>query len=206
METGKRYIKKQKTREKIIDVFQQLLSEKSFKDITVNDIIKAADINRSTFYTHFQDKYELFNGILVEIMNEIYEMVDFDFLFLEEDKYKESLKTDIKNILLYISRKKKILNVQKHSKRVLYDREVLQQVIDVFIHRMDEEPFSKIKIPLKKEYFAVYFINGLFAALEYWTISELDTKNSSNYEGLEEAIEQIASIVLLSFPRGTQFE
>lgn len=150
METGKRYIKKQKTREKIIDVFQQLLSEKSFKDITVNDIIKAADINRSTFYTHFQDKYELFNGILVEIMNEIYEMVDFDFLLLEEDKYKESLKTDIKNILLYISRKKKILNVQKHSKRVLYDREVLQQVIDVFIHRMDEEPFSKIKIPLKK--------------------------------------------------------
>lgn len=194
MQTEKIYTKKNKTHIKIQNVFLELLSQKPFKDITVNDIAEGAEINRSTFYTHFQDKYELLNYILQEIMNEIYEMVDFSFLLMDDQKCAESLKSDIRNILLYINGKKKTLNVQKISRKVLYDRDLIQQVINVFIERVNEPPLSEIELPLKKEYFAVYFINGLFAAIEYWTLLP-DSAVS------EEAVEQITSIILLSFAR-----
>lgn len=48
-----------KTREKIEEKFIQLLQEKSFPKITVQDILDAAGINRTTFYRHYRDKYEL---------------------------------------------------------------------------------------------------------------------------------------------------
>lgn len=38
----------------------QLLEHKSFKKITVNDICQSAMVSRSTFYLHFEDKYQLF--------------------------------------------------------------------------------------------------------------------------------------------------
>ena len=38
-----------------------LLSEKRFHTITVQDITERADVNRTTFYAHFEDKYALLN-------------------------------------------------------------------------------------------------------------------------------------------------
>ena len=53
---GKVYVKKENTHNKIEIAFRELLSQKPFKDITINNIVEKAGINRSTFYTHFQDK------------------------------------------------------------------------------------------------------------------------------------------------------
>ena len=37
----------------------ELLAKKSFDEIKVNDICNLAMIHRTTFYSHFQDKYDL---------------------------------------------------------------------------------------------------------------------------------------------------
>ena len=39
-----------------------LLSEKSFQDITIQDITARATLNRVTFYAHFEDKYDLISS------------------------------------------------------------------------------------------------------------------------------------------------
>lgn len=39
--------------------FYQLVEKNGFANITVEDILSASDVSRSTFYRHFQDKYEL---------------------------------------------------------------------------------------------------------------------------------------------------
>jgi AcrR family transcriptional regulator len=44
----------------------ELLTEKEFVDITVQEITDRADLNRATFYKHFLDKYELLNVIVRE--------------------------------------------------------------------------------------------------------------------------------------------
>lgn len=48
-----------RTRQLLLDAFGQLLSEKSFEEITVQDVTDRATVNRATFYAHFQDKYVL---------------------------------------------------------------------------------------------------------------------------------------------------
>lgn len=48
-----------RTRELLVKAFAELLGEKSFDDITVNDITERATVNRATFYAHFRDKYAI---------------------------------------------------------------------------------------------------------------------------------------------------
>lgn len=47
------------TRLAIIDSFVELLDEKPFNKITIKDIVNHCNINRNTFYYHFQDIYDL---------------------------------------------------------------------------------------------------------------------------------------------------
>jgi AcrR family transcriptional regulator len=46
------------------DAFVQLLGEKSFEALTVQDITARATVNRATFYAHFADKYALLDAII----------------------------------------------------------------------------------------------------------------------------------------------
>lgn len=48
-----------KTRQAIKNAMCELLQEKSFDLITTTELVKRAGISRSSFYTHYQDKYEL---------------------------------------------------------------------------------------------------------------------------------------------------
>lgn len=50
----------QRTRHLLSEAFVELLREKGYNAITVSDIIERADIGRSTFYSHYRDKDDLF--------------------------------------------------------------------------------------------------------------------------------------------------
>lgn len=52
------------TKQSLINAFLQLVSKKDFEKITIADITKGAQVNRATFYAHFNDKYELLDYIL----------------------------------------------------------------------------------------------------------------------------------------------
>jgi AcrR family transcriptional regulator len=49
-----------RTRQLLQDALVELLSEKSFDAITVQEIAARSTVNRATFYAHFVDKHELF--------------------------------------------------------------------------------------------------------------------------------------------------
>ncbi len=48
-----------RTRRLILRSFEDLLAEKGFETISVQDVTDKAEINRATFYAHFPDKYAL---------------------------------------------------------------------------------------------------------------------------------------------------
>ena len=52
-----------RTRRLIENTFTELLEEKGFSAITVQDITAHAEINRATFYAHYPDKFALFQSI-----------------------------------------------------------------------------------------------------------------------------------------------
>ncbi len=56
---NKEDLRVRKTRRLLQEKFWELLAEKSFLSITVQDIAEKAMVNRTTFYDHFIDKYAL---------------------------------------------------------------------------------------------------------------------------------------------------
>ncbi|MFJ7679717.1 TetR/AcrR family transcriptional regulator [Peribacillus sp. NPDC046944] len=58
----------QRTRQSIMNGFMRLIKQKEFSDITIADITQEAEINRSTFYYHFMDKYDLIDEIQREVL------------------------------------------------------------------------------------------------------------------------------------------
>ncbi|MER2172017.1 MAG: TetR/AcrR family transcriptional regulator, partial [Psychrobacillus psychrodurans] len=52
----------------IIDAFLLLLQEKNLNKITVTEICKEADINRGTFYSYYNDPFDLMRSIEDEMI------------------------------------------------------------------------------------------------------------------------------------------
>ncbi|WP_411347000.1 TetR/AcrR family transcriptional regulator [Paenibacillus sp. WLX2291] len=65
-----------RTREAILQALLQLAYEKPLHAITVMDITRAADINRATFYAHYQDKQDLLDSCMDEILVELDEVME----------------------------------------------------------------------------------------------------------------------------------
>lgn len=59
-----------RTRQLLENAFNELISVKDFKDITVRDITEKATVNRATFYAHFADKYELLDATITNAFRE----------------------------------------------------------------------------------------------------------------------------------------
>ncbi|WP_326027566.1 TetR/AcrR family transcriptional regulator [Staphylococcus pseudoxylosus] len=57
-----------KTKNAIKQAFIKLLAEKELERITIQDITTLADVNRGTFYLHYEDKYILLSDIEDEIL------------------------------------------------------------------------------------------------------------------------------------------
>lgn len=62
-----------RTKKYIQKAFTDLLAEMDFEDLSIQDIMDRAELNRATFYNHYQDKYELLeltmNGAFTEILS-----------------------------------------------------------------------------------------------------------------------------------------
>ncbi|PTF19607.1 TetR/AcrR family transcriptional regulator, partial [Staphylococcus cohnii] len=52
------------TKQSLINAFFSLVNKKDFEKIKIADITKGAQVNRATFYAHFEDKYDLIDYIM----------------------------------------------------------------------------------------------------------------------------------------------
>ncbi|WP_110926667.1 TetR/AcrR family transcriptional regulator [Bacillus massiliglaciei] len=60
-----------KTKKGIRDALTKLMEEKGFEAITVKDLTEKADINRGTFYLHYQDKYDLLEQSEADVLAQL---------------------------------------------------------------------------------------------------------------------------------------
>lgn len=95
------------TKKAIGYTFKDLLKEKPFNKITVNDIASKCDINRQTFYYHFQDIRDLVEWICTfevdSILNKNTDIENWEDKFLLIFKIMEEEKVFVKNIYHSVS-------------------------------------------------------------------------------------------------------
>lgn len=63
-----------KTQESLKKAVIELMTEKNFDDITIQDIADRANLNRGTIYLHYQDKFDLLDKLIEAHINELEEM------------------------------------------------------------------------------------------------------------------------------------
>ena len=59
----------QRTRQALGDALVELMTEKGYDAISITDIIERANVGRSTFYSHYADKDELFVRQMDQVMD-----------------------------------------------------------------------------------------------------------------------------------------
>ncbi|MDU4226133.1 MAG: TetR/AcrR family transcriptional regulator, partial [Streptococcus sp.] len=68
--------RQKRTRKAIFIAFNDLLSNKAYDKITVQEIISAADIGRTTFYAHFDTKEALLEALCEDLFLHIKDSIN----------------------------------------------------------------------------------------------------------------------------------
>jgi len=67
-----------RTRQALIHALIELLGSRHYDQITIQDIVDTADVGRSTFYAHFEDKDHLLNAGFESMLDQLVEQIARD--------------------------------------------------------------------------------------------------------------------------------
>ena len=160
--------RRRESQEKIERAFIELLQTREIKDITVSDLIKMTELNRSTFYANYLDIFDLADKTREKLENE------FSNLFADYDYFNErsgALKmfTHIKENQIFY----------KTYIKLCYDKKHL-------ITTYDEKRAEKERIDSNLKYHIEFFRNGLNAIIKMW----LETGCKESPEEMAEVLKQ----------------
>lgn len=77
METKKEDLRVRKTKRSIKQTLDTLLQTKPLEKISVTEIARNAEINKGTFYLHYNDIYDLYNEFIHDIISDMISQIDF---------------------------------------------------------------------------------------------------------------------------------
>lgn len=163
-----------KTQNAIKKAFISLLEEKDLDHITVSDISEAADINRGTFYLHYEDKYILLEKMENEYAQQLYDLTRVSEIIREvssaEDFYEMFSKRILKNVLEHIRDNidfyRVILTLERRS---ILEEKIYEIILENLKDRADEK--GEIGgVPVR--YFHRYVCGSMTEIIKFWVQDE----------------------------------
>ena len=103
--------RQKKTRAAIFSAFSRLLESRPYEKITVQNIIDAADIGRSTFYAHFETKDDLLQSICDEIFHHVFSQELPQEAILESSDGSKGLELKLGHILYHLDEHRAVLSL-----------------------------------------------------------------------------------------------
>lgn len=94
-----------KTKASLYRTLIELMKDEEFEQIKISEICSKSMINRSTFYDHFNDKYELLESFMNSLKKELEQSIKID---IETNSIKEYYMEILKAVLEYIDENKEI--------------------------------------------------------------------------------------------------
>ncbi|GEN45453.1 TetR/AcrR family transcriptional regulator [Alkalibacillus haloalkaliphilus] len=179
--------RKKYTRMVLKDSLIELLAEKPIASVTVKEICELADVNRSTFYTHYADQYDLLTKIENEIIDDMNAYLS-SYSFTKED---EALLMTQK-LVEYITDKKLMFETLLNENGDSTFEKRLMEVARRFVMKNTmegtdlDEQFSS--------YLSTYIISGAIHVIKEWIAS-----------GMEESPREIAELINHFSNRGLSY-
>lgn len=158
-----------KTKRNIKNAFLELLSEKSINNITVQNILDLALINRATFYKYYHDKYDLAEQLSMSCLSDIALFIEERFSCMQEIS---SLEKVIQDLYTYVYNNHNLIvglwNIETDEIHLYKDMEQLLKS-NCFTHLTQ---ISIIHDEISKDYFS-----ALYASVVLTTIRWILTQN-----------------------------
>ncbi len=146
-----------KTRKLIKTVFAELMQEKKkLSKIKVTELVKRADITRSTFYTHYDDIYEVAKDYELETIELL--TCDDKILYTNED-----ILNYFDEIIMCLKNNEEIYKMLLSSNETLFFLEKLQKMAIKKIYSALRNIYSPSNYYLELD--VCFFINGVIAEL-----------------------------------------
>ncbi|TGA96908.1 TetR/AcrR family transcriptional regulator [Sporolactobacillus shoreae] len=161
-----------RTKAAINRAFLELLQEKSFNQITINDIAERADVNRGTIYLHYTDKYDLLDqciaGNLDTIDHMIYSSV-FNFIENKAD-VNESIEA-LKSLFIYFEEHALFFSsmLACHKTSAFRDR-MLQIFTSAIQKKLDRQGINQGQ---DKQITTQFIASAFVGTLEWWILNQM---------------------------------
>ncbi len=161
-----------KTKASLYRALMSLMKKKTFEDIKISEICSTSLINRSTFYDHFSDKYELIQSLMEDMREELIESLDIN---IKTDNIKEYYMELIKVLLDHIEDNKDIYlaMIKINSNSIARDM-MTDAIISSATKEIDNKFINQTDIPTKT--IVLFYANGIINVI----IEELN--NSKNFD------------------------
>lgn len=179
----KEYRSAVRSRKLIRQAFFELLKEKNFEKITVTDIVKKADVNRSTFYAHYPDVI----GVVEEIQEEI---IEYTQSFMESMDFKDYYQ----NPKPYLQHLVKLVADNSELYRLLMTSAMAAKQLDQLKNILIERTIETINVPdvfkdrFEFEFSVRFFMGGVADVYTQWLYGVIDCS-------LDELTDQIANMI-----------
>lgn len=151
--------RKQRTKKALENAMVSLLQTKSFDDITTSQLAKEAHISRSSFYTHYKDKYDMIESYQQTILANI------EYIF---DRHHDNKAETILEIFYYLNREDLFaaLLSQNGTREIkAFMRHKLQNLLSKDL----PESFQQVNPnPLEPFYAPTYFSHAIFGVCQTW--------------------------------------
>lgn len=167
-----------KTNKNIRKNFFELLKEYQFKDITVKMIVERAEINPSTFYRHYEDKYALLEELVEDNLCEMRKVVDSRIVVYERSD-EAAGRRYIRPLVDFFDRhKEEFYYTVKNAPFVNLPKRLTDVMDETFDKRMQrEEHYNNDKIIYTL--YSKLVSNNIMTVMEWW---QLENTNLSPEE------------------------
>ena len=169
----------QNTANKMGSAFISLLESKEFSDISIMDICKAAGVNRSTFYAHYENTYDLLKEAYQGMINNFLSECTFDEPIDLSDMHKLS-KDELNFItpkyllpyLKYIQTHKRLFRIYAENANAFE----ANKMDDYMIENLFAPILAKFGVTDKKlvYYMQKYFLKGIDAIINEWVANDCE--------------------------------
>ncbi|HXF86455.1 MAG TPA: TetR/AcrR family transcriptional regulator [Anaerolineales bacterium] len=170
----------QRTRQALRAALLDLLKEKRYDDISIEEITERANVGRATFYLHYKDKEDLLLEEFSEMANERARSlaeIPFSAWFPSEDATDNKPQKSVspRPLLMVFQHIKEhadmyyiLLKSSRASRNIERIRKISIEAIVTFVqNKLANDPIPILfKVPV--EFFAAYFSGALLSAVEWW--------------------------------------